>query len=89
MRVSQRTSVALSVIVAAMSAIASPATERPKRFIYNSDANNMLLYVQPPMKPADIHKQVDAMVGTGVTTLFLSPNWGMMMSIGGMTIWSR
>ena len=67
----------LALTLAAASVVRA---ERPRRFIYNSDGNNMLLYAQPPMKPAELNEQVDAMVGTGVTTLFLSPNWGMMMS---------
>lgn len=53
-------------------------TSLPRRVIYNSDADNMFLYVVPPMKPVDLHKYVDELVGTGVTTLFMCPNYGML-----------
>ncbi len=32
------------------------------------------------MDVADLHEYVDEVVGTGVTTFFASPNWGMLMS---------
>lgn len=53
---------------------------RPQRFIYNSDANHMYYYKTPPMSVADLQGYVDEVVGTGVTTFFASPNWGMLMS---------
>ena len=53
---------------------------RPKRFIYNSDANHMYYYKTPPMSVADLYEYVDEVVGTGVTTFFASPNWGMPMA---------
>ncbi len=53
---------------------------RPRRFIYNSDANHMYYSKTPPMSVADLHEYVDEVVGTGVTTFFASPNWGMLMS---------
>ncbi len=53
---------------------------RPRRFIYNSDANHMYYYKTPPMSVADLQGYVDEVVGTGVTTFFASPNWGMLMS---------
>jgi hypothetical protein len=57
-----------------------PAGEqtRPRRFIYNSDGNHMYLYKPPPMSVADLESYVDEVVGTGVTTFFASPNWGML-----------
>jgi hypothetical protein len=56
-----------------------PATtaEGPKRFIYNSDGDNMFIYREPPMKPEDVYAYVDEIAGTGVTTFFMSPNYGM------------
>jgi hypothetical protein len=51
---------------------------RPRRFIYNSDANHMYYYKAPPMTVADLQGYVDEVVGTGVTTFFASPNWGML-----------
>ncbi len=53
---------------------------RPRRFIYNSDANHMYYYKTPPMSVADLQGYVDEVAGTGVTTFFASPNWGMPMS---------
>ena len=48
-----------------------------RRFIYNSDGNNMYIHKDYPMSPEDVHTYVDELVGTQVTTLFLSPNFGM------------
>ena len=50
---------------------------RPERFIYNSDANHMYYYKTPPMSVSDLQECVDEVTGTGVTTFFASPNWGM------------
>lgn len=50
---------------------------RPHRLIYNSDADNMFIYVKPPMRPADLHPYVDEIANAGVTTLYLCPNYGM------------
>jgi hypothetical protein len=61
-------------------AIATAEEIRPKRFIYNSDANHMYYYKTPPMSVADLQEYVDEVVGTGVTTFFASPNWGMPMA---------
>lgn len=55
-------------------------TSRPKRFIYNSDANHMYYYKAPPMSVDDLQEYVDEVVGTGVTTFYASPNWGMPMA---------
>ncbi len=50
---------------------------RPYRLIYNSDADNMFIYVKPPMQPADLHPYVDEIANAGATTLYLCPNYGM------------
>ncbi len=56
------------------------APQRPWRFIYNCDANNMFIYKKPPMTPEDIHDHVDRVAASGVTTFFMSPNNGMVMN---------
>ncbi|QDU82332.1 hypothetical protein Pla110_40870 [Polystyrenella longa] len=53
---------------------------RPSRFIYNSDANHVYHYIKPPMTVENLQGYVDEVVGTGVTTFFASPNWGMPMA---------
>ncbi|MAT14463.1 MAG: hypothetical protein CMJ46_04250 [Planctomyces sp.] len=40
----------------------------------------MYYYKTPPMSVEDLQGYVDEVVGTGVTTFFASPNWGMLMS---------
>lgn len=40
----------------------------------------MYYYKTPPMSVADLQGYVDEVVGTGVTTFFASPNWGMPMA---------
>ena len=57
--------------------LAAEEKTRPRRFIYNSDANHTYYYKTPPMSVADLQGYVDEVVGTGVTTFFASPNWGM------------
>jgi YVTN family beta-propeller protein len=49
------------------------------RFIYNSDANNMFLGT-PPMRPEKIYAYIDEVAKAGVTSFFISPNWGMPMN---------
>ena len=56
---------------------------RAHRFIYNSDADNMFIYAQPPMKPDDLYRYVDEIAGTKVTTLSMSPNIGMKVNFPG------
>lgn len=53
------------------------ATERPYRLIYNSDADNMFIYIKPPMRPADLYPYVDEIAAAGATTLYMCPNYGM------------
>jgi YVTN family beta-propeller protein len=60
-----------------------PVTPKPgpgpnkRRFIYNSDGNNMYIHKDYPMSPEEVYTYVDELVGNQVTTLFLSPNYGM------------
>ncbi|MDX9974849.1 MAG: DUF1080 domain-containing protein [FCB group bacterium] len=54
-----------------------PAEQHARRFIYNSDASNMFIEKQPPMRPEDVHPYVDEAAGTLVTSFFISPNYGM------------
>lgn len=49
------------------------------RFIYNSDANNMFLGT-PPMTPNKIESYINDVARAGVTSFFISPNWGMPMN---------
>ena len=67
-------------VVALSVSVATADEARPRRFIYNSDANHMYYYKTPPMSVADLNEYVDEVVGTGVTTFFASPNWGMLMA---------
>ncbi len=50
------------------------------RLIYNSDADNMFIYDEPPMSPEDVYQYVDQIAATKVTTLSASPNLGMVMN---------
>jgi len=50
---------------------------RTHRLIYNSDADNMFIYVEPPMRPADLYPYVDEIADAGATTLYFCPNYGM------------
>lgn len=63
--------------------LAADDAPRPRRFIYNSDADNMFIYVEPPMKAADVNRYVDEIAVPGVTTLSISPNVGMAMNFAG------
>ncbi len=54
--------------------------ERPHRYIYNSDADNMFLYKGPPMQPEDVYPYIDQVAAAGVTTFSMSPNDGMVMN---------
>ncbi len=62
---------------------AADTPPRPRRVIYNSDADNMFLYRRPPMTPADVYPYVDEVAAAGVTTLFMCPNYGMVMNYPG------
>jgi hypothetical protein len=56
---------------------------RPHRLIYNSDADNMFIYVKPPMRPVDLYPYVDEIADAGATTLYLCPNYGMPVTYPG------
>ncbi|NUM55626.1 MAG: hypothetical protein HUU46_18445 [Candidatus Hydrogenedentes bacterium] len=75
--VSVRAAVALA-LVAQLGAFVE-AEERAFRFIYNSDGGNIFIDKQPPMKPEDVYTYVDEVAGTGVTTYFICPNYGMTL----------
>ena len=60
--------------------VKSAEKSRRRRFIYNSDGNHMYYYKKPPMSVRSLQSCVDEVVGTGVTTFFASPNWGMPMA---------
>jgi 3-keto-disaccharide hydrolase len=53
------------------------ATRSDYRMIYNCDGDNMFIYVDPPMKPADLYPYIDAVAESGITSFFMSPNIGM------------
>ena len=67
------------VLLGGSPGLAEPAA-RPQRFIYNSDADNLFIYQEPPMKPDDLFGSIDEVADAGVTTLFMSPNVGMVMN---------
>jgi hypothetical protein len=48
--------------------------------IYNSDADNMFIYVAPPMRREDVHTYVDEVADAGASTLFMCPNLGMPLT---------
>ncbi|MCA9075996.1 MAG: hypothetical protein KDA93_13295 [Planctomycetaceae bacterium] len=54
--------------------------QRPDRYIYNSDADNMFIYKGPPMQPEDVYPYIDQVAAAGVTTFSMSPNDGMVMN---------
>src|SRR5262249_16302617 len=70
----------LVVLTAFASRIAADEPKRPRRLIYNSDADNLFIYTKPPMKPADVHTYVEEVAAAGVTTFFMCPNAGMVMN---------
>ena len=79
MKIRISAAISCAAVMLAGNAVAEDAS-RPPRFIYNSDANHMYYYKTPPMTVEQLQGYVDEVVGTGVTTFFASPNWGMMMS---------
>lgn len=58
---------------------------RQKRFIYNMDGDNWLIYRDYPMSPEDVYSYVDEVAAAGVTTLSVSPHVGMDMNFRGAT----
>lgn len=51
-------------------------SERPFRFIYNSDGGNIFIDKPPPMQPEDVFSYVDEVADSSVTSFFVSPNYG-------------
>ena len=43
-------------------------SSRQRRFIYNSDAGNMFVAKRPPMKPEDLHSDIDAVANIFVNS---------------------
>jgi len=64
-------------MVCALGCSEAHSQERPYRFIYNSDGGNIFIQKEPPMTPEDVFAYIDEVVGTGVTTYFVCPNYGM------------
>jgi hypothetical protein len=58
---------------------------RQKRFIYNTDGDNMFLYKDYPMSADDVHAYVDEIAAAGVTALHVSSQVGMDMNFRGKT----
>ncbi len=58
-------------------------SSRQKRFLYNTDGNNMFLYGDYPMMPADVYRYVDEIAAAGITTLSISCHVGMDMNYQG------
>ena len=56
---------------------------RQKRFLYNTDGNNMFLYGDYPMTPADVYRYVDEIAVARITTLSISCHVGMDMNYEG------
>jgi hypothetical protein len=71
---------ALSFRLAAAAPPDDGSPTRPYRYIYNCDADNMFIYKDPPMRPADVHPYIDQVAAAGVTSFFMSPNDGMVMN---------
>ncbi len=67
----------------AVQAAENRSPERPKRFIYNCDGNNLFIYAEPPMRIEDVYPDIDRAAAAGVTTFSISPNNGMVMSFPG------
>jgi len=58
---------------------------RQKRFIYNTDGDNMFIYKDFPMSAGDVYGYVDEIAAAGVTTLDVSSHVGMDMNFQGRT----
>ena len=70
----------LLVVSGFLGANAAADPPRPRRLIYNSDADNMFIHAKPPMKPADVFPYVDEVADNGCTTLFMCACYGMPMN---------
>lgn len=71
---------AATAVVQADKPLSIDREARPRRFLYNSDADNMFLYKGPPMRPEDVYPYIDEVANAGVTTFCMSPNDGMVMN---------
>lgn len=67
----------LLVFALACQSVSAAESERPRRFIYNSDGGNIFIDKEPPMQPEDVYTYVDEVADTQVTTFFMCPNFGM------------
>jgi hypothetical protein len=67
----------LMLVLIQSDATLAAESERPRRFIYNSDGGNIFIDKKPPMTPADVFTYVDEVANTQVTTFFICPNYGM------------
>ncbi len=71
---------AVMVLTSTLGSVLSAAeSERPRRFIYNSDGVNIFIDKKPPMSPEDVYAYVDEVADTQVTTFFICPSYGMPM----------
>lgn len=72
------------MVVLLATSISARGTEPAlRRFIYNSDGDNMFDYRKPPVTPRDFHPYVDEIANAGVTTLFMSCHIGMKVNFPG------
>lgn len=75
----------LVVVLAVTSGVVSADEQaREKRFLYNTDGNNMFLYKGYPMTPEDLYGYVDEIADAGITTLSISCHVGMDMIYQGV-----
>ena len=75
-------------ILTVLFSLAAPSNEpkRPHRLIYSSDADNMFIYAEAPMAPEQIQPYVDEIAAAGATTLYISPDIGMVKNYPSETI---
>jgi hypothetical protein len=59
--------------------------KRPYRYIYNCDGNNLLIHGERPIAPEDIHRHLDPVLDTSITTMFISCHVGQDMVMRGKT----
>jgi len=78
--------IAIALLMGAfVSRAAAQESGRQKRFIYNTDGDNMLIYKDYPMSAKDVYGYVDEIVASGVTALHVSSHVGMDMNFQGET----
>lgn len=56
-------------------------TPLPKKYrlMYDSDGGNLFIYKKPPMTPEMLYPYIDEVAETGITSFFMSPQYGMPM----------